>query len=122
GVACEPQSSGGPEQQNAHVDIRVWRPGPDGAAARLRLTDSGALPMKPGDQFRIVATADRPAYLYLLWIDTEGKAMPVYPWQPGKWGIRPPEVQQATELELPPTAAKGYTITGDQPGMETLIL
>src|SRR5262249_21435455 len=75
------------------IDIGVWRTGPDGAAARLRLTDPGALPLKPGDQFRIEATTDRPAYLYLFWIDTEGKTVPVYPWQPGKWGTRPAEEQ-----------------------------
>jgi hypothetical protein len=109
----------------AAVDIRVWRPGPDGSATRLRLTEPGApslMPLKPGDQFRIEATTGRPAYLYLFWIDTEGKTVPVYPWQPGKWGTRPAEEQAVVTLELPPTAAKGYTISGDQPGMETLVL
>jgi hypothetical protein len=104
------------------IDIRIWRTGPDGATARLRLTDPGALPLKPGDQFRIAARTDRPAYLYLFWIDTEGHAAPVYPWQPGKWGTRPADERPVAELELPPTAAKGYTISGDRPGMETLIL
>jgi hypothetical protein len=106
----------------AVVDIRVWRTGPNGAAARLRLTDLGALPLKPGDQFRIEATADRPAYLYLFWIDTEGKALPVYPWQPGEWDSRPAEERPVAALELPQAATKGYKISGDQPGMETLIL
>src|SRR5207249_358436 len=92
-------------------------------AVRLRLTDPAALPLKPGDQFRIEATADRPAYLYLFWIDTEGKAVPVYPWNPVVgWGTRPAEEQPLTTLELPPSAAQGYKIDGDQPGMETLIL
>jgi hypothetical protein len=104
------------------IDIRIWRTGPDGAAARLRLSDPGALPLKPGDQFRIAARADRPAYLYLFWIDTEGHAVPVYPWQPGQWGTRPADERPVAALELPPTAAKGYTISGDRPGMETLIL
>jgi hypothetical protein len=107
---------------NGAIDIRVWRTGPDGAAARLRLTDAGALPLKPGDQFRIEARADRPAYLYLFWIDTEGKAVPVYPWQPGKWGTRPGAEQPVAALERPAAAAKGYTISGDRPGMETVIL
>jgi hypothetical protein len=104
--------------------MRVWRAGPDGAATRLRLTDPGALPLKPGDRFRIEATADRPAYLYLFWIDTEGKAQPVYPWNPkGGWGTRAAEEHPRATLELPATATSGYTISGDQPaGMETLIL
>jgi hypothetical protein len=107
------------------IDIRIWRTAPAGAAARLRLSDpegQSLMPLKPGDQFRIEASADRPAYLYLFWIDTEGKTVPVYPWQPGRWGTRPAQEQAAAALELPPTATKGYTISGDQPGMESLIL
>ncbi len=116
------QEVGDPAPMRAAVDIRVWRAGP-GGAARLRLTEPGALPLRPGDQFRIEATADWPAYLYLFWIDTEGKATPVYPWNPRVgWGTRPAEEQPVTELGLPPSAAKGYTISGDRPGMETLIL
>src|SRR5262249_30325840 len=104
------------------LDVRVWRTGPGGAATRMRLTDPGALPLRPGDQFRIEAAGDRPAYPYPFWIHTEGKAVPVYPWQPGQWGTRPAEERPVTELELPPTVGKGYTIDGDRPGMETLIL
>jgi hypothetical protein len=111
-----------PVPVRAAVDMRVWRTGPGGAATRRRLADPGALPLQPGDQFRIEATAERPAYLYLFWIDTEGTTLPVYPWQPGRWGTRPAEEQPVTALELPLTATKGYTISGDQPGMETLIL
>jgi hypothetical protein len=114
-VATQPPGSGA-------IDIHVWRTGPDGAAVRIRLTDPAALPLKPGDQFRIEATADRPAYLYLFWVDTEGQAAPVYPWQPGKWGTRPPEERPTPAVDLPPAAAKGYTISGDLAGMETLIL
>jgi hypothetical protein len=105
-----------PGPTRAAVDMRVW-------PSRRRLSEPRALPLKPGDQFRIEATADRPAYLYLFWIDSEGKVVPVYPWNPRVgWGTRPAEERPVTELELPPTATSGYKITGDQPGMETLIL
>jgi hypothetical protein len=124
-LAVAPGKAGAPIPApiRAVVDIRVWR-GPDGAAVRYWLSDLGALlPLMAGDKFRIEATTDRPAYLYLFWIDTEGKAVPVYPWQPGKWGTRPEQEQSvAGSLEPHRTATGGYTITGDQPGMETLIL
>jgi serine/threonine protein kinase len=105
----------------AGVDIRIWRGRAD-RAQTLRLNEPGALPLKPGDQFRIEAVAQRKAYLYLFWIDTEGKAAPVYPWQPGKWGARATDEQPIDELNLPATITSGFTISGEQAGMETLIL
>jgi predicted Ser/Thr protein kinase len=116
-----PEAKTPPLPLKAVLDVRVWPKGEDPPGGR-RLHEAGVLPLKPGDQFRIEASADRPAYLYLFWIDTEGQAVPVYPWQPGQWGTRPAAERPVTELELPPTAAKGYTISGEQPGMETLIL
>jgi hypothetical protein len=88
----------------------------------MRLTDPGALPLWVKDQIRVEAEVTPAAYLYLFWIDTEGRAAPVYPWEAGKWGTRPAEEQPRSRLELPERLTKGWTITGDQEGMETLIL
>jgi serine/threonine protein kinase len=104
-----------------YVDVIVWRTA-GGVARRLRLTDDGALPLHPGDQFRIEAKVTPKAYLYLFRISTEGEADPVYPWQPGTWGTRPPEETPRDELSLPPRSDKGYTIKGDRDGMETWLL
>jgi hypothetical protein len=104
-----------------YVDVMVWTTA-EGPARRMRLTDDGALPLHPGDQFRIEAKVTPKAYLYLFWIDTEGVAVPVYPWQPGKWDTRPAEESPRAELSLPPSEARGYKINGDKEGMETLLL
>ena len=41
------------------------------------------------------------------WIDTEGKAQPVYPWNPKDgWGTRPSEEAPMAGLELPTTARR----------------
>lgn len=45
----------------------------------LRLNHPAALPLKAGDAFCIEAELDRPAYVDILWIDTDGKVHPVYP-------------------------------------------
>jgi hypothetical protein len=103
------------------VDVIVWRTA-GGVARRLRLTDDGALPLHPGDQYRIEAKVTPEAYLYLFRISTEGEVDPVYPWQPGTWGTRPAEETPRDELSLPPRADKGYTVKGDREGMETWLL
>jgi hypothetical protein len=114
-----------PVAYQGYVDVQVWR-GPDGKAERLRLPDPGALPLRPGDKFRIEAKVEPAAYLYLFWIDTEGQALPLYPWKPptrdgGGWHTRPSEEERRTDLELPP-GDRGYTISGKEEGMQTLLL
>jgi hypothetical protein len=105
----------------ARVDIHFWR-GPDGVAVRRRLSDNEALPLLAGDKVRIEAAVTPEAYLYLFWIDTEGTVNPIYPWQPGKWNTRPDVEQPRASLEMPFHAEKGFTITGQEAGMETLLL
>jgi predicted Ser/Thr protein kinase len=103
------------------IDVRIWEPG-NARRRDLGLRDFGALPLKPGDQVRVAARMNRPAYLYVLWIDPEGKVAPVYPWKPGRWDERPAEEQPVDRLSLPAEADVGWPVTADAPGMETLVL
>src|SRR5262249_54519098 len=57
------------------VDVLVWSKD-GGAVRRLRLGDAGALPLHTGDQLRLEARVSPAAYLYLFWIDTDGKVAP----------------------------------------------
>ncbi len=110
-------------QYEGSVDIVVWTEAKAGVQARrLRLADAGALPLHPGNQIRLTARIEPAAYLYLFWIDSEGQAAPVYPWTPGQWGTRPAQEERVSRLDLPANPTKGYTIKGDQEGMETLVL
>jgi hypothetical protein len=111
-----------PEVISGQVTMRIWRKLPSGKAAKLGLTDPDAMPLYKGDQFRIEARTNVPAYLYLFKINTEGKAAPVYPWKPGAWDTRPKQETPVAELHLPPEFNLGYRITGDKEGMETLLL
>jgi protein kinase-like protein len=104
------------------IDLQVWHSGAGEEPARLRLNDPGALPLHPGDQFRIEVQVQPAGYVYLFWIDSEGLAKPVYPWKPGEWGTRLAAEQPLTQLEMPPQKTKGYKIDGDMPGMETLLM
>jgi hypothetical protein len=104
------------------IDLRIWRTTPDQKPRRLRLTEPGALPLHPGDQFRIEVQVQPAGYVYLFWIDTEGGVVPVFPWEAGKWGARNAPEEPTDRLELPERTNGGYTIVGDQEGMETLVM
>jgi hypothetical protein len=104
------------------LDVRVWEPGQKRRYDR-RLNQEGALPLKPGDLVRIEAELNRPAYVYILMIDTTGHVDPIYPWKPGDWTVRRPDEVPITRLSLPeedPTG--GWEVSAGPPGMETLVL
>ena len=102
------------------VDVLVWdiqNPTRRG----LTLREPGALPLRANDQVRVRAELSRPAYIYLLWIDAQGQAAPVYPWKPGRWDDRPPEESPLAQISLPAQLDRGWPIAGN-PGMETIVL
>jgi hypothetical protein len=103
------------------IDVTVWDPHNEGRR-RLSLKDAEALPLKAGDRIRIDAALNARAYPYVIWIDAEGKAAPVYPWQPGHWEKRPAEEQLADRLSLPEKAKQTWGIKRGAAGMETLVL
>jgi hypothetical protein len=103
------------------IDVRVWEP--NSAERRdLGLRQEGALPLKPKDQIRVVARLNRPGYLYVLWINADGKVQPVYPWRPGHWEDRPAEERPVSKLSLPADQEGGWEMDQGRPGMETLVL
>jgi serine/threonine protein kinase len=91
---------------------------------RLDLNAPGALPLRAGDGVRVEAKLNRPGYLYLVWIDNEGKAAPVYPWRPGRWDERPAQEQPRQLLELPEDmdGMGGWEIKAGPSGMETILM
>jgi hypothetical protein len=81
-----------------------------------------ALPLRTGDEFKIVAEVNRPAYLYLFWVDENGAGAPVYPWKPSQWDTRPADERPVPGLDLVAPNGKGFEITGDVKGMETIVM
>jgi hypothetical protein len=102
------------------VDVRIWDP-QDESRRGIGLREAGALPLQAGDQIRIEARVDRPAYLYLVWIDSRGAAFPVYPWKPGRWEEFSFKEKPTDGMSLPEEFDRGWPMGGDA-GMETLIL
>ena len=78
-----------PPPLHVALDVLIW----DSQQRRKRsLTEPGALPVKAGDGFQIEVRCNRPADLYLVWIDSAGQVKPVHPWK------------LDTDWELPPSA------------------
>ena len=77
--------------------------------------------MQHGDQIRVNVQLNEAAFLYLVWIDSEGQATPVYPWEPGNWQSRPNEERKTQTLSLPEIGDHGWPLTGAA-GMETLVV
>src|SRR4051794_20096954 len=71
---------------------------------------------------RIEVELIRPAYVYIVWIDTEGKAAPLYPWTDSNWNFRPPEERRVQRLSLPETENSIAPLGGGPAGIETLML
>jgi hypothetical protein len=94
----------------------------DSRRRNLRLDEAGVLPLKAGDRIRIEARLNRPAYLYLFWIGSDGKVGPIYPWTEGKWERRPAQEQKVKRVILPATTDQAWTMPAGSAGIETLVL
>ena len=110
-----------PEPLRGSIHLRIDDPANPGRR-RLRLDQPGALPLKAGDRFRIEVKLNRPAYLYLFWLGSDGKVAPIYPWAPGHWDRRPAEEVKKDRLDLPPNADEAWEILPGNPGLETIVL
>jgi hypothetical protein len=108
------------------LDVRVWESrSPDQfvpAAGRQGIRLPEAVPLTGRDWMRIEARLNRPAYLYVIWIDTEGKATPIYPWQDDDWTKRPPDEQAQDRLSLPEKAGELAPLAPGPAGIETVLL
>jgi len=113
-----PQAS--PASLSGTLDVLVWN-SEDTARRGLSVKNAGALPLRAKDKIRVEARLSRPAYVYLLWIDSQGIAQPVYPWTPGDWAQRPSPESLTDRVNLPARADEGWPMEGP-PGMETLML
>jgi hypothetical protein len=83
GIAFEPAGqlaihASGAEPLRGVLHLRVDDPN-DPRRRNVRLDQPAALPIKAGDRFRIEARLNRPAYLYLFWVGSDGKVAPIYP-------------------------------------------
>jgi hypothetical protein len=101
------------------LSVRVWSPGPGGKRG-LRVEEPGALPVRRGEQVHLKVELNRPAYIYLVWLDGQGKIEPLYPWSRAS-GARPATESPRDRLDSPPELDKGWPLQGPS-GLETALL
>jgi serine/threonine protein kinase len=110
-----------PPALHADLDVLLW----DGDHRRHRsIREPGTLPLHTGDRYQVEVCLSRPAYVYVLWLDTEGQVLPLYPWRPGTWELLAGEAPCAhLLLPLPDPAHSEQPWTlGGPAGMETVVL
>jgi hypothetical protein len=101
--------------------MRVERPNP--ARRGLYLHQLDAMPLRVCDQIQVEAELNPRMFAYVVWINSAGKALPIYPWRNFQWDQRPAEEQPVGRLKLPEGAAEdGWEMDEGAPGMETLVL
>ena len=68
---------------------------------------------------------NRPAFAYLIWLDSQGKVMPLYPWNSKDLDVtdvnQSPPLRRSAKLIYSPLMGGGWTF-GEQDGMETVLL
>jgi hypothetical protein len=123
--ADEPRRSeprrGGAGPLHGSIHLRIDDPA-NPRRRGLRLDQPGAVPLKARDLFRIEARLNRPAYLYVFWLGSDGKVGPIYPWVEGHWDRRPAQEATIDQLDLPPKADKAWEIPPGAPGLEAVVL
>jgi serine/threonine protein kinase len=93
-----------------------------GQKRSLSLSDPAALPLRLGaeDYVRIEAKLNRPAYMYLVWVDTAGQVDLVYPWDEAK-KCRLPNEKPEQHVYWPSEEEGGF-LQGGPKGTATLLL
>lgn len=94
-----------PGPLDGRLEVLAWTPQELVDALRLPtwnrstpITD-GVLPLRKGEQVRLVARLDRPAFVYLVWIDGQGKPTTLYPRAAPAGGI--PQAEPLPGLSWP---------------------
>jgi serine/threonine protein kinase len=124
-VAPAPRASApGPiEPLLGDLSVQVWSPQGNGPKQGWRVDDSESLPVLNGERVHLQVRLNRAAYVYLLWVTSEGKVLPLYPWKDPKLGFASPLSEPAPTpvVHCPVQLDAGWPVTGVS-GLETALL
>lgn len=92
----------------------------------IPIADPEALPVKAGDWMFLEAEYEEPAHTFIVWLDTNGKVVPLYPWNFDEIEIRdiqkpPPACSAVRIIRNPVTIDKGWIFEKGS-GLETVLL
>lgn len=91
------------------------------------ISTPGQLPLRNGKYVRLEARLNRPAFIYLLWVDTDGSVLPLYPWDAEHsrklWNapLVATSDQPVQDVQVPSMTHPGFKAVG-VPGFQTVLL
>lgn len=109
-----------PPPLKGEIDMIIYRVA-DQSATMAKLSNFPQLPILAGDRVRVEAHVNREAFIYVLWIGTDGSVEPIYPWSSGDWDTVPQAEMPKTTVHLPKDANQTW-VMDEGTGMETLVL
>jgi hypothetical protein len=121
----------GEQRLSGQLSVRVTPPGK--GKKWMPVDQGGALPVRNGDSMQIEVALNQPAYIYLLYLDSEGKVIPFYPWNAREKSEEEiPEIRDRLSDPLPQRPATdrvysprfkqwGWEMEGKS-GLETVLL
>jgi hypothetical protein len=96
-----------------------------GGKGSLPVEDPGALPVRAGDSMSVEVHFNQPAFTYLVWLNCEGQAVPLYPWNYDNIDVKdlnqPPPTRRPSKVVISPTLGTGWNF-GQRGGLETVLL
>jgi serine/threonine protein kinase len=115
--------SGPVDPLSGDLSVRVWSPRGHGPKHGWRVEDSESLPVMNGEEVQLQVRLNRAAYVYLLWVTSEGTVLPLYPWKVPKLGFASPlpDPTPAAVVHCPAQLNGGWTVKGVS-GLETALL
>lgn len=103
----------------------VLRPSVD-AKQPISIEEQGALPVRAGGSMTLDARLTQPGFIYLVWLDSEGKAAPLYPWNTEKLEVldidAPPPERRATTVLFSPLQVGGAWYFPKTEGVHTVLM
>jgi hypothetical protein len=91
----------------------------------LRVEEPGALPVRASDWMSVEVHFNQPAFTYLVWLDCQGQAVPLYPWNYDSIEVKdlnqPPPLRRPAKVIFSPTLGTGWRF-GPRGGLETVLL
>jgi len=115
------------EPLTGELNVRIWTLGGGKKGAKVQEMNRGAVPVVNGEGVHLEARLNRPAYVYLIWVDSEGFPVPIYPWNRGNTleigdlAVPPPELPPAKIVDSPSEVERGWPMEGPS-GLETILL
>jgi tRNA A-37 threonylcarbamoyl transferase component Bud32 len=107
------------------IDASPSRAAGNAGARRAKAGD--ARPLFNGQSVQLQVSLSHPGYAYLIWIDSDGTADPIYPWDFGHskelWAAPrvPGSEEPASFIPAPRERGSGF-VAGGKPGMQHVVL